>query len=59
VVISEQYNLLVYGVDYEGDEQYEVRIIDLTTLEHKSDIIPVANTSVCDFIWHKKIEGFL
>ncbi|MGV2433219.1 MAG UNVERIFIED_CONTAM: hypothetical protein LVQ98_08235 [Rickettsiaceae bacterium] len=50
---------MVYGVDYEGDEQYEVRIIDLTTLEHKSDIIPVANTSVCDFIWHKKIEGFL
>lgn len=62
VFISQEHNLLAYGIDYTGDESYKVRIIDLKTYEYLEDVLYNARVDFCvyepyEIMWHKKIKG--
>lgn len=64
IFFSEKHNMLAYGLDYSGNELFEIRIVDLTTLQEKSDVITKVlirqgSTYSNKLIWHKSICGFL
>jgi len=42
VFISKKHNLLAYGIDYTGNEKFEIKILDLTTLDYKPDIVSMS-----------------
>ena len=61
--ISDDHNFLVYAVDFVGDEQFTIKVIDLNTKQHLSDEIPSVSfanlTDIAVIIpWHKNSTGF-
>lgn len=61
--ISDDHNFLVYAVDFVGDEQFTIKVINLNTKQHLPDEIPSVSfanlTDIAAIIpWHKNSTGF-
>ena len=54
--VSNDGRLLAYAIDDNGSERFEVRVKDLTTGEHLSDVIP---GMLSDIVWTADDSGFL
>ena len=53
--ISNNNKLVAYGVDFSGDEKYEIRVLNIATKEYLDDKIENITGNI---VWHKEMEGF-
>ncbi len=53
--VSPDNTKVAYSIDYNGDERYEIRILDFVTNAYLDDKI---TNSVGKIVWHEKQQGF-
>ncbi len=55
ISISPDQKLLAYSVDYQGNEHFTIKVINLQTQEELSDKI---DNTIGQIVWHEHLDGF-
>ncbi len=54
LAISPDQKLLAFGVDYEGNERFTIKVLDLTNKQYFDDKI---DSTIGGIVWHEKLNG--